>query len=224
MKVESKKMEKISDLTVHRLVLYRKLLKRLMNEGQKSVYSYKLATMAGRTPAQVRRDLMEVGYFGTPVHGYSVEELKKSIDDFIDHPQGQEVAIIGLGNLGRAILDYCRGLNPKLNITVAFDKDPKKVDRIINGCKCYHIDKLVEVIREKNIKVAILSIPADDAQSVADGLVEAGIKAILNYSPGRLYIPENIYVENRDMMLALEKAAFFAKIIEEGKSYGKIRH
>lgn len=212
-------MKDVSQLTVHRLILYRKILKRLKEESVVNIYSYKLASLAGRTPAQVRRDLMVVGYLGTPVHGYNIEELKRSLDDFLDRPQSQEVAIIGLGNLGRAIIDYCNGLNPKLNITAAFDKDPNKVNRVINGCPCFNIDKLENVIQEKNIEVAILSIPSDSVQSIADTLVKAGVKSFLNYTPARLEVPANIYVEQRDMMMALEKAAYFARNTHEGNKY-----
>jgi redox-sensing transcriptional repressor len=204
-------MNEVSQLTIHRLTLYRKILKELKEQGIENVFSYKLATLAGRSPAQVRRDLMEVGYFGTPVHGYKIDELKKSLDEYLDTVDGQEAALVGLGNLGRAILDYCNGLNPKLKISAAFDRNDNKVGKVFSGCPCYHISQLEEVIKEKHIEIVILAIQLEGAQSIAERCAQSGVRAFLNYTPARLALPDEIYVENRDMMLALEKAAFFAR-------------
>jgi redox-sensing transcriptional repressor len=205
-------MKEISQLTVHRLILYRKMLKRLKEEGVINVFSYKLASLAGRTQALVRRDLMVVGYSGTPVHGYNIEELIKALNIYLDHPIKQEVALVGFGNLGRAIIDYCSGLNPKLIISAAFDINPNKINRVISGVPCFHIDNLESIIKQREIDVAILAIPSESAQKIADRLIRVGIHGFLNYTSERLQLPANVFVENRDMMMALEKAAFFARI------------
>jgi redox-sensing transcriptional repressor len=214
-------MKEISQLTVHRLILYRKLLKRLKEEDVINVFSYKLASLAGRTQALVRRDLMVVGYSGTPVHGYNIEELIKALNIFLDKRTGQEVALIGFGNLGRAIIDYCSGLNSKLIISAAFDVNPSKINRVISGVPCFHIDNMESIIKQREIEIAILAMPSDSAQKIADRLVRVGINAFLNYTSARLHVPANIFVENRDMMMALEKAAYFARIRNPEKKIKK---
>ncbi len=142
-------MPAISDKTIGRLSLYQRLLYRLKNEGAANVYSHQLAALADGTAAQVRRDMMAIGYSGTPTRGYEVDELLESIGTFLDAPHGQGVALVGVGNLGRAILAYFAGRRPKLSIVAAFDIDPTKVNRVIHGCRCYPIDQLAEIVREK---------------------------------------------------------------------------
>jgi redox-sensing transcriptional repressor len=202
-------MKKYPQNTVARLILYRKILKSMDLDANSQTFSHVLASLAGSTAAQVRRDLMQIGYKGTPVHGYNVFELKKCLDEFLDRPLGQKAIIVGLGNLGRAILDYCHGRNPALTIVYAFDKDPQKIGRVINGTHCYDIAQLNEIIKLNSIELAILAIPDDQSQEIANRLIQAGIKGFLNYSAIRLSVPANIYVENRDMMQALEKVAFY---------------
>lgn len=205
-------MKEISQLIVQRLILYRKLLKILKREGEINIFSYKLASVAGRTSSQVRRDLMSVGYTGTPANGYFIEELIKAINIFLDHPSGQEVALVGFGNLGRAIIDYCSGMNPKLKITAAFDINPNKTNQVISGVPCYHLDNLENIIHQRFINTAILTLPSNAAQQIAERLVRTGVNALLNYTTVKLRLPKHVFVENMDMMMALEKAAFFANM------------
>lgn len=202
---------KISERVIQRLILYRKILQNLSADGVSKIYSHTLGDFVDSTPAQVRRDIMNIGYKGTPAHGYDITLLISSISDFIDSPLTRNVCIIGLGNLGKAILDYCQERNSKLNIIDAFDKDPSKINIDINGCHSYHINELESKIKEDKIELAILSVPKSEAQAIAERLIRAGIKGILNYSPIELRLPEYVYVENRDMLLALEKVAYFAK-------------
>ena len=205
-------MTKISVNTVERLILYRKILKSLISEGITNIYSHRLAHLAENSPAQVRRDLMVVGYIGSPAHGYNTKVLEDSISGFLDVQDGQRVAIIGLGKLGRAVQDYCKQRNSRINIIASFDVDPQKVNRMINGCFCYNISELDKIVSELKIEVAIMTVPVvEEAQIIAEKLVANGVKALLNYTPAQLKLNPNIYIENRDMMMALEKAAFFAK-------------
>lgn len=201
----------VSDKTVARLSLYRRLLSDLLNQGIRNVYSHQLASAAGVTAAQVRRDMMAVGYSGTPVRGYSVPDLIDSIGHLLDSAQGQSAALVGLGNLGRAITAYFSGRRPKLAIVAAFDNDPYKVGRIINGVECFHINDLGIIVEQRNIRVAILTVPASEAQQVVDNLIHAGVKGILNFAPVRLRVPPDVYVDNMDMAVCLEKVAFFAR-------------
>jgi redox-sensing transcriptional repressor len=203
---------KISTNTIERLLVYRKILKSLISESVTNIYSYRLAHLAENTPAQVRRDLMVIGYTGSPAHGYNTSELEKAISSFLDDPETENVAIFGIGKLGRAILDYCKQRNDKINIVAAFDIDQQKINRMINGCYCYHINELETIVREKKIEVAILTIPsAEEAQNAAERLAAAGIRGLLNYTAAQLKLSPDIYIENRDMMIALEKVVYFSR-------------
>ncbi|MBD3289222.1 redox-sensing transcriptional repressor Rex [candidate division KSB1 bacterium] len=208
-------MKTISEKTIERLIIYRGLLLNLVSDKVKNIFSHQLATMTGFTSAQIRRDIMSIGYSGSPVRGYDIQNLIKSLGEFIDGEEKQPVALVGLGHVGRAVLDYLKGRRPKLEITASFDDDPAKVDRVFQGCMCYHVNDLEKIIEKENIKVGIIAVPADEAQSVAERMANAGIKGILNYAPVKLNIPSGIYVENRDMTLAVEKVAYFARTASE---------
>lgn len=201
----------VSDKTIGRLSLYRRLLNVLQAEGVRSVFSHQLANMAGCTAAQVRRDLMAVGYSGSPSAGYDVSRLLESIRDFLDVPGGQAVALVGVGNLGKALLAYFSGRRPNLQVVAAFDSDPYKANRVIHGCRCYPVESLADVVAGKDIQVAILAVPASAAQAVAETLVRAGVRGIVNFAPVRLRVPEGVYVEDIDMSISLEKVAYFAR-------------
>jgi len=203
-------IEKISERTIQRLILYRKVLTGMKEEGIKNIYSHQLAEVAASSSAQVRRDLMVVGYQGTPVHGYMIPELIESISQFLNPPKKQNVCLVGIGNLGRAILDYSRNRNSNLDIVAAFDINKTKINTIIEGCRCHDVKDIEKVVRDKKCEVAIITIPPENVQQVAEKLVKAGVKGILNYSPANLKLPAKVFVENRDMMLALEKVCFYA--------------
>ena len=204
-------MKRISGKTIGRLSLYRRVLYGLLAEGERNLFSHQLATLVGSTAAQVRRDMMAVGYTGSPTRGYDIHELTESIGHFLDEPEGQGVALVGVGNLGRAILAYFSGRRPKLTIEAAFDKDPAKVNRVIHGCRCYPLEEAASVVRERRILIGIVTVPAEHAQGVADKLCQAGVYGLVNFAPVRLWTPANVYVEDIDMTMSLEKVAFFAR-------------
>ncbi len=197
--------------TVERLSLYRRLLHDMESASIPSVYSHELAAKAGVTPAQLRRDLMPIGHMGSPTKGYAVRPLADAIGAFLDPPEPEGVALVGVGNLGRAILAFFAGRRPKLTITVAFDSDPDKAGRIIHGCRCHSTDEIPQRIPELGIRVAILTIPAPAAQPVADALCRAGVCGLLNFAPVPLRVGPGVYVEDIDMTTSLEKVAFFAR-------------
>jgi redox-sensing transcriptional repressor len=175
------------------------------------VYSHQLAAAARVKASQVRRDIMSLGIEGSPVRGYHCEELIASIREVLDNPEGERVALVGLGNLGRAIMTYFAGRRPKLRIVAAFDVDPAKVDRVYHGVRCHSDAELPAVIREQNIRVGIITVPATVAQEVADRLVAAGLRGILNLAPRPLSVPEGVYIESLDVTAALEKVAYFSR-------------
>ncbi len=200
-----------SEKTVARLSLYRRCLTELAQAGSHHTYSHELAKLAGVTAAQVRRDLMVVGYDGSPRRGYEVMGLGQSIEQFLDGTDAQRAVLVGVGNLGRAILAYFRGKMPHLDIVAAFDNDPHKVDRVIMGCRCFEMARLEEIVSQEHAQTAILTVPADEAQRVADRLFQVGILGILNFAPARLRSPAGVFIEQMDMAVALQKVAYFSR-------------
>ena len=200
-----------SDKTIGRLSPYRSLLSRLMRDGDSHSYSHELATLAGNTPSQVRRDLMVIGFSGTPTRGYEIRGLSGSIGECLDAAGGERVALVGVGNLGGAILGFFARRRPKLSIVAGFDADRDKASRVLYGVRCYAMDDLARILKEQAIHVAVITVPASEAQTVSDHVVRAGVRGILNFAPVRLRVPAGIYVEDVDVTMSLEKVAFFAR-------------
>lgn len=196
--------------TVARLSLYRRFLKIAKEDGVDNVYSHQLAEMVRSTPAQVRRDLMILGYNGSPQKGYDVSELIKHIDSFFNTEKIIDVILVGVGNIGKALLSYFRDGKSHIKIIASFDKDETKTGRVINNSRCYTMDDLKNIVVENNVKTAILSVPATDAQSIADILVENGIRGILNFAPTRLKVPADVFVEDVDITMNMEKVIYFS--------------
>jgi len=201
----------ISDKTVGRLSLYRRTMQKMLAEGREYVYSHEIAHACGVTAAQVRRDLMPTGFSGTPKRGYSIAALLQSIGNLLDDPERQRVALVGIGNLGRAILAYFTGRRPNVSIVAAFDQDPNKVNQVIHGCRSYPMEELGRIIEEKRIEVAIIAVPSSAAQAIADQLVSYGVRGLLNFAPVSLRLPSEVYVEDLDMTISLERVAYFAR-------------
>jgi redox-sensing transcriptional repressor len=201
--------------TVERLSQYRRALLLTLSKEKTHVFSHEIALMLHITPVQVRRDLMLIGYSGNLRKGYDIKELIEIIGKIIDTDTGQRVAVIGLGNLGKAIISYFKGKRTKLSIIAAFDINPDKISRVYDGVSVHHINQLPEIIKKNNISIGIITVPAEQAPEIADALVNAGIKGILNYSPKPLNVPPFVYLEEYDMITSLEKVAFFAKKNDE---------
>ncbi|MCK5131805.1 MAG: redox-sensing transcriptional repressor Rex [Candidatus Sabulitectum sp.] len=207
----------ISDRTIERLSLYRWLLEMRIDPGTVNLFSHQLASMACVSPAQLRRDLMAIGYSGSPGKGYLVKDLARSIGSVLDGSEPSRVALVGMGNLGRAIVSFLRGRKSHLQIVATFDTDCRKTGRVISGCRCYNQDQIEEIVEKEKISVAVVTVPSGAAQMVADRLVNAGVTGILNYAPVPLKLPDCVYLENRDVTAALEKVAYFAR-----KSTGRV--
>ena len=200
----------LSHRVVERLIVYRRLLHRNADDGRERIYSHELAKLAGVTPAQVRRDLMTIDYAGSPARGYAVAELARNIGRLLDRAARQPTALVGLGHLGQALLDYFSRADSPLTITAAFDVNPTKIDRVSQGCRCFAASALERVVEDLGIRVALLAIPVEAAQGVADRLARAGVRGILNFTPTHLHLPDGLYLENVDIAILLEKVAFFA--------------
>ncbi|MGC9342881.1 MAG: redox-sensing transcriptional repressor Rex [Bacteroidales bacterium] len=205
------KNTKLPEKTVERLSEYRRTLLNCLAQGKTHIFSHELAQLHNITAVQVRRDIMFIGYSSMQRKGYDVNELINVIGKIIDSEEGLNVAIIGIGNLGRAITHYFMGKRSKLNIVAAFDIDPNKIDRVISGVKCYSFPSLPEVVKELDISIALLTVPADAAAETTESLVVGGIKGILNFTTVPLNVPSNVYLEEYDMITSLEKVAYFVK-------------
>ena len=207
----NKKIEELPGKTVERLSQYRRLLFNSAQMGKTNIFSHELARMMNLTPVQVRRDLMLIGYSGSQSKGYVIKDLITLIGKIIDSESGQRIAIMGMGNLGRAITSYFSGKREKLAILAAFDNDPQKYDRIIAGVPCYHINKLKDIVAKEEITIAVLTVAPQAAHEVTKILVDAGIKGILNYTSVPVTVPEGVFLEEYDIITSLEKLAFLVK-------------
>lgn len=205
----------IPERTVERLSEYRRTLLTYLAQGKTHIYSHELAQLLNITAVQVRRDLMLIGYSSIKKQGYNAEELIEVIGDIIDHASGLNVAVIGMGNMGKAVTAYFSGKRAKLNVVSTFDVDKAKVGNEFSGVKCYHIDELKQKVEEKNISIAIIASPPRTAVEVAQATVLAGIKGILNLTTVPLSVPDNVFLEEYDMITSMEKLAYFIKTIED---------
>lgn len=201
----------LPERTVERLSEYRRSLLQCLEEGKTHIFSHELAELHHNTAVQVRRDIMFIGYTSMQRKGYDVRELIDVIGDILDSERGLNVAVIGIGNLGRAVTTYFVGKRSKLNIIATFDVDTTKIDRVISGVKCYPLSRLKEVVASHQITIAIMTVPADSATQVSAQLVEAGIKGVLNFTTVPLNVTDKVYLDEYDMITSLEKVAYFVK-------------
>lgn len=201
----------IPERTVERLSAYRRILLVSLTGGKTHIYSHELAALNHITAVQVRRDMMLMGFTSMQRKGYDIRELIDAIGVLIDTEEGLNVAVIGAGNLGRAVTGYFRGKRSKLNIAATFDVDPDKIDRVIAGVKCYSMDSLEQLIKDFKISIAILTVPPENAKKIADRLSDTGIRGIMNFTTVPLNMPPHIFLEEYDMITSLEKVAFYVK-------------
>lgn len=204
-------MNRLPGKTVERLSEYRRQLLGCLAENMNYIFSHDLAALLHITAVQVRRDLMLIGYSSVLRKGYDVKELIDTIGRIIDSGEGLNVAIIGIGNLGRAVTGYFRGKRSRLNVVASFDNDPQKVNKVVSGVKCYHVQDMEQIIKDLNIKIAIMTVPADYAKSILEQVVRFGIKGILNFTTVPLQVPSGVYLEEYDMITSMEKVAYFVK-------------
>lgn len=199
---------KIPEKTVTRLSIYLRCLEELEADGVASVSSRQLAERFGLNSAQVRKDLAYFGQFGVRGLGYYIAELKHNLERILGLKQDWEVALVGVGNLGSALIAY-KGFQARgFKIGLAFDADPAKMGQVVGDVQITEIGKLVQAVRRKKVKIAVLAVPAGAAQSVTDLLVEAGVTAILNFAPAQLTVPEGVKVQNVDLSVLLKTLSY----------------
>lgn len=208
---KTKDKRKFSLETIRRLNLYLRNLKKIRENNIEIISSRKITRFLNVTPDQFRKDLSYFGEFGKRGVGYNVDFLISEIQKIVGTHRVWNIALVGLGKIGSALLGF-EGF-PMLNIKTAcaFDNDEKKIGKIKNGVKVESVKHLGKVIKNKGIKIAIIATPPEAAQKTADLLIDAGIRGILNFAPIHLKVPEGIFVSNVDMACELESLIFFVK-------------
>jgi len=199
---------KIPDETVRRLPIYLRGLLFSWEQGQKSISSKDLATFVGAEPCQIRKDFSYFGEFGTPGVGYNIERLAKEIKRILKLDIIQKAALVGVGNLGSAVLAYTGFKVYGFDIAAAFDIDPKKVGRRIKNIVIEDVSNL-QVLKKRKINLAIIAVPRDVAQQTADALVKAGVKGILNFSPCYITVPGKVKVITLDIAMDLARMPYY---------------
>ncbi len=206
-------MEKplIPGKTIYRLSIYHRCLRRLDENQIETVSSSTLAKAAGVNPAQLRRDLGYLGTFGTRGLGYPIVELSDAIREVLGREHLQPVILVGVGNLGAALLRYDGFQKEGFEVISAFDAVPEAV--VLRGIDVPvgHVSEMPAFVAKNQVRLAVLSVPAEHAQEVANDLVEAGVQGILNFSPTVLQVPESVTVNSVDLALELEQVSFFIK-------------
>jgi redox-sensing transcriptional repressor len=191
--------------------VYARALATLQDEGRELVNSQELGERLGVTPAQIRKDLSYFGRFGKQGRGYRVEKLLQELRQILGLTHEWPMVLVGIGRLGRAVLGY-GGFGPQgFRIIDAFDSDPAIVGTNIDGLEVKAVDQLPETLRRSKVEIAIVAVPAANAQSVIDILVANGVKAILNYAPVAVHAPPNVRIKEIDPVLALQSMTFYAK-------------
>jgi redox-sensing transcriptional repressor len=196
--------------TIGRLSLYRRILLELAPTGTSQIYSHQLASLAVSTSAQVRRDLMTIGFTGSPRRGYVIQDLVAAITDVLARSVEPSVILVGVGNLGRALLAYYATRQPWVRFTAAFDREQDRTNRVIHGCRVYPMEQLNDIVAREGIRAAVIAVPAPEAQGVASRLVLAGIRSFLNFAPVRLHLPAGTFVEHMDVSISLDRVAYYA--------------
>lgn len=201
-------MRKISDSTVRRLALYLRFLEQSAGQGLTTISSAELAQRGGTTSAQVRKDLSFFGSFGKRGLGYSVPELASRLRDILGLRRSHRVVLIGIGQMGGALLQYQGFRQHGFAFTALYDTDPAKIGSRRNGLVVRDIRHLEADLKKEPSDIAILVTPADAAQAVTDRLVRAGVRAILNFAPVQLVVPADVAVQHVNMALELDTLSY----------------
>lgn len=203
------KKKVIPDIVIGRLPIYLRALSHMQQERRQITSSQELGERLGISAAQIRKDLSQFGEFGKQGTGYNIEFLATQLTGILKLDRVWDVAVVGAGDLGRALVHY-RGFNYRgFQIKLIFDNNPEKIGQTLDKFTILDGDTMKEVIQEIGVKVAMITVPAEFAQSVAKNLVEAGIQAILNYAPININVPLNVKVQYIDPAIHLQHMAYY---------------
>ncbi|MBU1318691.1 MAG: redox-sensing transcriptional repressor Rex [candidate division Zixibacteria bacterium] len=199
---------RISESTIHRLSIYYRALNQLEKENYETISSKELAKREKLTPAQVRKDLSFFGSFGTRGLGYPVTELRNKIAEILGINRTWNVALIGVGNIGSALVSYKEFQKQGFKIKKLFDNDQRKIGSNHKGIIVSDIKNIFEELTNSDIEIVIIAVPTATAQILVDDVVRSGIKAILNFAPVNLKVPDDVDVRNENMAMELEYLSF----------------
>ncbi|MBU2473414.1 MAG: redox-sensing transcriptional repressor Rex [Candidatus Omnitrophica bacterium] len=197
--------------SIRRLTLYLRNLRKIKKQGIEVISSDKITRLLNVTPSQFRKDLSYFGEFGKRGVGYNVVFLIEQIQKIVGSHIDWNIALVGLGKVGGALLGFEGFSKFNIRIKAVFDSDKKKIGKIKNGVVIETVGALRKSIKKNKIKVAIISTPPEVAQNIAEQLIDSGVKGILNFAPVVLKVPDNIFVSNVDMGCELESLIFFVK-------------
>jgi len=199
----------VPDIVVSRLPLYLRTLEFLAMEGREITSSAELAERLGLNPAQIRKDLSYFGSFGQQGRGYSVKGLIEALRQILNLERVWEVALVGVGDLGRALVHYQGFKDKGFRLALLFDNNPQKIGMKIGELEIMDSALIPKLIPERGIKIAIIAVPPQEAQKVADVLVSAGVEAILNYAPVNLKVPPHVKVHYIDPVVGLRHMTYY---------------
>ena len=209
--------EAVSELTTGRLSVYLRCLTFLESQGQRTVSSAELAERFHLNSAQIRKDLACFGEFGTRGVGYDVSRLKAHLVETLGIDRTRNIVIVGAGNLGMALADYAGFNNNGFHIVAILDVDASKVGRASrHGIPVVDYGRLADVVRRNRVEIAIIAVPPEAAQSVHDTMVEAGIRAILNFAPVQIRVADGVKLKSVDLRINLESLSFHLRNVEDG--------
>ncbi len=203
------KTEKISEAVVRRLPVYLRFLNELSRRNVRTISSRDLGRKLELNPAQIRKDLAYFGEFGKKGIGYDVSYLIEKIRHILKLDQVIHVALVGAGNLGRALCNYNVYLRDNMKIVAVFDAAEAKIGESINHLKVQPMNELAETVKRLGVRIGIITVPAMEAQSVANQFVEAGVEAILNFAPIILKVPNEIRIHYADFTIELQSLAYY---------------
>ena len=201
--------KEIPDIVIGRLPIYLRALQGMLGEGRRLTSSQELGERLGISAAQIRKDLSQFGEFGKQGTGYSIEFLADQILQILKVNRVWDMVVVGAGDIGSAIARYQGFANRGFKVTMLFDNDPQKVGQVIGPFTVQDATELEESIRQAEIIIAMVATPSADAQGVADRLVSAGVKAILNYAPISLNVPEDVHVQYIDPVIHLQRMTYY---------------
>jgi len=199
----------IPDIVIGRLPIYLRALNRLAQDGHEVTSSHELGQILGISSAQIRKDLSHFGGFGKQGTGYQIVYLEEKLRQVLKVNREWEVVLVGAGDLGTALAHYGGFAERGFNITCVFDNSPDKVGKQINGFTVQGMDDIHNTVTSRNIKMAMIAVPARNAQEVADKLIAAGVRAILNYAPINLNVPQNVRVQYIDPVIHMQRMTFY---------------
>lgn len=199
---------KFPEATIARLSLYSRYLNGIKHNGIETISSGEIANGVGVKPPQVRKDLAIFGEFGTRGVGYNVDELHKELLSVLNLDSVWNVALVGMGHLGQALASYKNFIQRNFTFTSFFDNDLQKIGMKVDGTEILPVERLEEIVAQKQIKIGIITVPSEPAQEIANSLIRAGIKAILNFAPVHLVVPPKIKIRNVDLAGNLELISF----------------